>query len=92
MATSFTESIRLLNGNTKECIQKESYRQVLVNVKQSLKQSQCSMRLWDVKAPTFSRHRTLRARRDCRSYAPAALYPHEDSWYFLLHAQSTTGP
>jgi hypothetical protein len=30
---------------------------------------------------------------ECQPYAPAALYPQEDSWYsFLLEAESTPGP
>jgi hypothetical protein len=35
----------------------------------------------------------LRWWSECQPYAPAALYPQEDSWYsFLLEAESTPGP
>jgi hypothetical protein len=46
--------------------------------------------LWDVEAPTFSRQSAHRWRWGCRAYAPASLYPQEDSWYsFLLQPEST---
>jgi hypothetical protein len=49
--------------------------------------------LWDVEAPTFSRHSVHRWRWGCQPYALAALYPQEDSWCsFLLEAESTAGP
>jgi hypothetical protein len=49
--------------------------------------------LWDVEAPTFSRHSSHRWRWGCQPYAQAALYPQEDSWYsFMLEAESTSGP
>jgi hypothetical protein len=39
------------------------------------------------------RHSAHRWRWGCQSYAPAAHYPQEDSWYsFLLEAESTPGP
>jgi hypothetical protein len=45
--------------------------------------------LWDVEAPTLSRQSGHRWWWGCQSYTPAALYPHEDSWYsFLLEAES----
>jgi hypothetical protein len=45
--------------------------------------------LWDVEAHTFSKRSVQRWRWDCQPYAPAALYPKEDSWYsFLLEAES----
>jgi hypothetical protein len=48
--------------------------------------------LWDVEAPTFSRHSAHRWRWGCQPYAPAALCPQEDSWHlFLLEAESTPG-
>jgi hypothetical protein len=48
--------------------------------------------LWAVEAHTFSRQSAHRWRWDCHPYAPAALYPHEDSWYsFLLETESTPG-
>jgi hypothetical protein len=48
--------------------------------------------LWDVEVPTFSRQSAQRWQLGCQSYAPAALYPQEDSWYsFLLEAESTPG-
>jgi hypothetical protein len=51
------------------------------------------IRLWDVEAPTFSRQLAHRWRLGCQPYAPAAFYPHDDSWYsFLLEAESTRGP
>jgi hypothetical protein len=38
------------------------------------------------------RHSAHRWRQGCQSYAPAAFYPQEDSWYsFLLEAESTPG-
>jgi hypothetical protein len=47
---------------------------------------------WDVEAPTFSRHLVHRWRWGCQPYAPAALYPQENSWYsFLLEVESTQG-
>jgi hypothetical protein len=49
--------------------------------------------LWDVRAPTFSRQSAHRCRWGCQRYAPATLYPQEDSWCsFLLEAESTPGP
>jgi hypothetical protein len=49
--------------------------------------------LWDVEAPTFSRQLAHIWLYGCQPYAPAALYPQEDSWYsFLLKAESTPGP
>jgi hypothetical protein len=46
-----------------------------------------ALRLREVGAPTFSD-----IRQGCQPYAPAAFYPHEDSWYwFLLEAESTPG-
>jgi hypothetical protein len=48
--------------------------------------------LWDVEAPTFSRQSAHRERWGCQLYAPAALYPQEDSWYsFLLEVESNPG-
>jgi hypothetical protein len=48
--------------------------------------------LWDVETPTFSRQSAHRWRW-CQPYAPAALYPQEDSWYsFQLEVESTLGP
>jgi hypothetical protein len=48
--------------------------------------------LWDVEAPTFSRHSAHRWRWGCQPYAPASFYPPEDSWYsFLLATESTPG-
>jgi hypothetical protein len=48
--------------------------------------------LRDVEAPTFSRQSAHRWRWGCQPYAPAYLYPQEDSWYsFLLEAESTPG-
>jgi hypothetical protein len=48
--------------------------------------------LWDVQAPTFSRQPAHRWRWGRQTYAPAALYAQEDSWYsFLLEAESTRG-
>jgi hypothetical protein len=41
----------------------------------------------------LSRQSAHRRRWGCQPYAPAALYPQEDSWYsFLLEAESTPGP
>jgi hypothetical protein len=38
------------------------------------------------------RHSDNRWRQGCQPYAPAAVYPQEDSWYsFLLEAESTPG-
>jgi hypothetical protein len=37
--------------------------------------------MWGVEAPTFSRQSAHRWRWGCQPYAPAALYPQEDSWY-----------
>jgi hypothetical protein len=49
--------------------------------------------LWHVEAPTFSIQSAHRRRWNCQTYAPAALYPQEDSWYsFLLEAESTLRP
>jgi hypothetical protein len=49
-------------------------------------------KIWDVEAAIFSRqsgHRWLWG----QPYAPAALYPKENTWYlFLLEAESTPGP
>jgi hypothetical protein len=46
--------------------------------------------LWNIEGPTFSRQSAHRWRWGCQPYAPAALYPQEDSWYsFLLQAEST---
>jgi hypothetical protein len=39
---------------------------------------------WDVVAPTYSRKSAHRWRWGCQLYAPATLYPQEDSWYSLL--------
>jgi hypothetical protein len=48
--------------------------------------------LWHVEAPLFYRQSAHRWRWSCQPYAPAALYPQEDSWYsFLLEAESTPG-
>jgi hypothetical protein len=45
-----------------------------------------------VEASTFFRQSAHRWRWGCQPYAPAALYPQEDSWYsFLLEAESTPG-
>jgi hypothetical protein len=38
-------------------------------------------RLWDVKAPTFSRQSAHRWQWSCQPHAKATLYPQEDSWY-----------
>jgi hypothetical protein len=39
------------------------------------------------------RHSTHWWRQGCQPYAPAAIYPQEDSWYsFLSEAESTPGP
>jgi hypothetical protein len=41
----------------------------------------------------FSRQSAHRWRWGCQPYAPATLYPQEDSWYsLLLQAESTEGP
>jgi hypothetical protein len=49
--------------------------------------------LWDVEVPTFSRQSAHRRRLGCQLYAPASLYPQENSWYsFLLEVKSTPGP
>jgi hypothetical protein len=41
----------------------------------------------------FSRQSAHRWRLGCQPYAPAALYPQQDSWYsFLLEAESTLWP
>jgi hypothetical protein len=37
-------------------------------------------KLWDVQAPTFSRHSTQRWRWRCQPYRPAALYPEYRIW------------
>jgi hypothetical protein len=37
---------------------------------------------WEL--PTFSRQSAHRWRWDCQPYAPAALYPQEDSWYTFI--------
>jgi hypothetical protein len=38
-------------------------------------------------------YRTVGMHCGCQPYAPAALYPQEDSWYsFLLEAESTPRP
>jgi hypothetical protein len=48
--------------------------------------------LWDVEAPTFSRQSAHRWRWGCQPYAPAAVYPQEDTLYsFLFEAESTVG-
>jgi hypothetical protein len=49
--------------------------------------------LWDVEAATFSGQSAHIWLWSCQPYAPAALYPHEDSWYsFLLEAEPIPGP
>jgi hypothetical protein len=49
--------------------------------------------LCDVEALTLSRQSAHRWRWYCQPYAPAALYPQEDSWYsFLLEAESIPVP
>jgi hypothetical protein len=51
-----------------------------------------SIGLWDVEATTFSRKSVHRWQWGCQPYAPAALYPQEDSCYsFVLQAESTAG-
>jgi hypothetical protein len=47
--------------------------------------------LREVDASTFFWHSAHRWRQGCQPYAPAAIYPDEDSWYsFLLEAESGT--
>jgi hypothetical protein len=49
--------------------------------------------LWDVEAPTFCRQSAHRWLWGGWPYAPAALYPQEDSWRsFLLEAESNPEP
>jgi hypothetical protein len=44
--------------------------------------------LWDVEAPTCPKKWAHRLRWGSQPYAPAVLYPQEDSWYsFLLEAE-----
>jgi hypothetical protein len=40
--------------------------------------------LWEVEGPTLSRQSVHRWRWGCQPYAPATLYPQEDSWYSFL--------
>jgi hypothetical protein len=60
-----------------------NYRTVWCHIPDTVKRWSCPSNrpwrpigLWDVEAPTFS--------LDGQPYAPAALYPQEDSWYSFL--------
>jgi hypothetical protein len=62
-------------------------------VKLSLNEAAVSRKLWDVEVPKFSRILAHRWRWHRQTYAPAALYPQEDSVYsFLLEAEPTSVP
>jgi hypothetical protein len=87
------------NSTLEECVETDRLQRVkgwIADVKRKAKLS-CNS-LWrsigmrDVKAPTFSRQSANRWRWGCQPYAPAALYPQQDSWYsFLLEAGRPQG-
>jgi hypothetical protein len=71
----------------------QDYGSVGIKVKLSLYRPWRTLGMQEVETPTFSGIRLTDGGKDCQHYAPATIYPQEDSWYwFLLEAESTPGP
>jgi hypothetical protein len=77
----------ILNGTS--CIQELPVKKVMLSLYQTVE----GHRAETSRLPHFPDYRPHKWRWDYQSYAPAAIYPQEDSWYsFLLETESIHGP